>query len=847
MSMAAARVAERRAERLIEELLGSQGWDLRRPPHGELLSQHEYKDYPALREALETASKTGGGAGIPEYVLVEPKSGDPLAVFEAKAKATAIDQAASEAKVYAEALTKAGFKPLAVAVAGTADDTFEVRVFKRRSKSWEPVTYEGQPITWIPNREQLGRVRAARSSIDLRPAVPPLEVLKVKAEEINTLLRESGLKDDFRPAAIGAIMLALWKSQGQLRRDVKFILSDVNLACQQAFWDAGKPDLAKSLHVDEANEKLAAKTLRICQILERLNITNLTAEHDYLGALYEEFFRYTGGNTIGQYFTPRHITKMMAEICEVTDRDVTFDPACGTGGFLIAAMDRMQSSSNLPREQIVKLVSTHLIGLEDEPVTAALCVVNMILRGDGTSSVHRADAFDDAKFPTDAATVVLMNPPFPHKASDTPPEAFVDRAMLGLKQRGRAAVVLPSSLLGASKKAAWRKAVLKDNTLHAVITLPGELFQPYAAATTAIIVLEKGVPHRADHEVVFCRLTEDGFRLRKGVRLPRPGSQIDAVLAAVRKKTNTPGFSAAAPLVGDDWAPGIYIEAKPLTDDEFREGVTALLRDKAAFVARFAPQLAASADAVRRGDLPTIAYTRKGSQPVQAQPTETTVGSLFDIYYGYNELENKAELGAGDTPVISSSGTDNGLYGFFDFPEAIQPPFVTVPRTGSFGEARVQEYPCAPTSDCLVLMPKPDTPLAALYIAAATIRDQQWRFDYSRKLTPTRIVDFPVRIEPALVAWVQRQREVAAALEAHALEAFSDMAAPPDGDRLQTDADPDDVLRAMLRAPRLVAVTVEDVRDAARREREADEDYEEGRFASFDTVDDLLADLDADI
>jgi len=59
----------------------------------------------------------------------------------------------------------------------------------------------------------------------------------------------------------------------------------------------------------------------------------------------------------------------------------------------------------------------------------------------------------------------------------------------------------------------------------------------------------------------------------------------------------------------------------------------------------------------------------------------------------------------------------------------------------------VQEYPCAATSDCLVLIPKADTPLAALYIAAATIRDERWRFDYSRKLTPSRIVNFPLRIE----------------------------------------------------------------------------------------------------
>ena len=82
----------------------------------------------------------------------------------------------------------------------------------------------------------------------------------------------------------------------------------------------------------------------------------------------------------------------MADICEVTKDDVVLDPACGSGGFLVACMDRLLREHHLSREQMVKIVKTHLIGFEDEPVTAALCVANMILRGDGSTGIHRADA-----------------------------------------------------------------------------------------------------------------------------------------------------------------------------------------------------------------------------------------------------------------------------------------------------------------------------------------------------------------------------------------------------------------------------------------------------------------------
>lgn len=770
-----ARVAERRSERLIEELLTVQGWDLRPPPQGDVLAKQEYMDYPPLKEALRRAGKAGaGGAGIPEFVIADRASGESLMVIEAKARATDIGAALRDVMVYGTALVEAGLPTLAVAIAGTDDAKFVVRVLKWLGTKWQNITYEGQPIAWVPNREQVEILRGTKLT-ELRPAVPSIEVLHARADEINALLREAGLKDDFRPAAIGAIMLALWKSGGAIRRDKRFILSDINQACSQAFWDAEKPDLAKSLRVDEANSKLSIRAARICEILERLNITTLTAEHDYLGALYEEFFRYTGGNTIGQYFTPRHITKFMAELCEIGRDDVVLDPACGTGGFLIAAMAQMQRASKLSRQQIVKIVKKQLVGLEDEPVTAALCMANMILRGDGSSGVIRADCFDDKKFPRDIATAVLMNPPFPHRKTDAPPEKFVERALEGLQKNGCMAVIVPRSLLAKKDKRKWRTGLLTRHRLDAVIVLPDELFLPYASSCTAVLLMTKGARHTSDHRVFFARIENDGYRLRKGVRAPRDGEQVTAALRAHRTKSVTPGFSGLAPL--DDavgWDPGYYISPRPLSDAEVSAEVGALIRSRSAFVVAHAPELATFAAALEAKELEATDYRAMRDAPAPELASTTTVGGYFDVFYGQKALHSKEHLGPGHALIISSSGVENGAYGFFDFSDLIAPPFVTVPSTGSIGRAHVQEWPCGVTDDCLILLPKRGVAHEFLYVAAAVLRNERWRFSYGMKMTPARIAGYPLPTDDALLEEIRSYLEAAQRIEEMALSDAED-------------------------------------------------------------------------
>lgn len=774
-----ARLAEVRAEQLLTELLSAQGWETQRPPRGDLLRQQEYKDYPHLLDIFKGKSKSdGGGDGLPEALLVDDNI-QPLAVIEAKGAERDLPKAIDEVtNKYGRWCIDAGFAPLAIALAGTSDEAFGLRVFKSVKNKWVSVTYDGNPINWIPNRADLDRLRTPNTPAELRPSVPPPEVLAARADEINRLLREANITDAHRPAIVGAVMLALWKSKGKIRRDPEYILGDVNEAAQKAFWTTpDKAIIADSLRVPTANKDLARSTVRIASILERLNVTVLNAETDYLGQLYETFFSYVGGNTIGQIFTPRHIAAFMAELADVQRDDDVLDPACGTGGFLIAAMNRVQQQSKLSRAQIVEIVKKHLVGFEVEPTTAALCIANMILRGDGSTRVFPQSCFTSKKFEHGKASIVLMNPPFPHESTDRPPEEFIARALEGLRPKGFFAAIVPQSLMVKKDKQQWRDDILKRHTLCGVIALPDELFQPFAAATTAILILEKGIPHPSNRDVFFARIDNDGLKLKKGVRLPREGSQLPTVLDAYNKKKAVPRLCGWAVLDPNEalWhtsAP-YYVPASPLTPVEVSSGVRELARSRAAFVVRHARELQELASAVRNGILKSQRI-QDIKKPTTLDAKPHTIGGLFNIYGGQRELHNKEKLVPGQALVISSSGTDNGAYGFFDFENLLTPPFATIPGTGSIGQAFVQEWPCGVTDHCYILVPKAGVAPEMLYVACATIRQELWRFSYGAQITPRRIAWLPLPNDADAIAVVREECASAARIETLALEEATD-------------------------------------------------------------------------
>lgn len=239
---------------------------------------------------------------------------------------------------------------------------------------------------------------------------------------------------------------------------------------------------------------------------------------DIKGDIYEGLLEKNAQDTksgAGQYFTPRPLIKAIVDVMHPEPEQTICDPACGTGGFLLAAHDFLTEKYPLDQDQWQHLNHNALHGWEIVDNTARLCVMNLYLHGiganGGSSPIHVADSL--AAHPGQYFDMVLTNPPFGKKSSitfitetgETRRETqnivrddfwvstsnkqlnFVQHVRSILEQHGRAAVVVPDNVLfegGAGET--LRRRLLNECDVHTLLRLPTGIF--YAQGVKANVL-----------------------------------------------------------------------------------------------------------------------------------------------------------------------------------------------------------------------------------------------------------------------------------------------------------------------------------------------------------------------
>ena len=235
----------------------------------------------------------------------------------------------------------------------------------------------------------------------------------------------------------------------------------------------------------------------------------LVMDGDVKGAIYESILEKNGQDKksgAGQYFTPRSLISTMVDVTRPQIGETVCDPACGTGGFLLAAYDYMKvQSSDKEKSEFLREQALH--GYDNTALVVTLASMNLYLHGIGTSRSPILCQDSLEKSPSVLVDVILANPPFGTRPSgsveinrdDFYVETknnqlnFLQHMMVMLKNGGRAAVVLPDNVLfegGAGE--VIRKKLLTEFNLHTILRLPTGIF--YAQGVKAnVLFFSKGI------------------------------------------------------------------------------------------------------------------------------------------------------------------------------------------------------------------------------------------------------------------------------------------------------------------------------------------------------------------
>jgi hypothetical protein len=360
------------------------------------------------------------------------------------------------------------------------------------------------------------------------------------SSEINRLLRN--IDSQKRPVLLSALMICLYPKDnvGDFRNSYstwsnQMIIRNIPTTVS---------DILESENIDKSKIEVLMNELTFIKTDIDLNSTNVLknilkeleerviplfdkkTSYDIIGKFYEEFLRYAGITNVkkGIVLTPNHITTLFTELIDIKTNDVIFDPACGTGAFLIAGMNKLineiEKSDLADKTTRIKNIKTkQLIGFESSSTMYSLAISNMLFRGDGKSQIFNEDFFSENTNKilsglSNKPTIGFINPPYGGKDNQTNPTKkeiqFLERMLDNCSRYG----VIIAPLSTYFKDEVDRNRILSKHTLKYVINMPSDLFQPNAATHTAVAVFETNKPHN-NNKVVLYDLKDDGFVLSK--------------------------------------------------------------------------------------------------------------------------------------------------------------------------------------------------------------------------------------------------------------------------------------------------------------------------------------------
>jgi type I restriction-modification system DNA methylase subunit len=336
---------------------------------------------------------------------------------------------------------------------------------------------------------------------------------------------------------------------------------------------------------DEAEGKQFVEEL-VSRIDREINTFIQTHKYfDAISQFYIEFLKYANADRgLGIVLTPSHITDLFCDLADVNKDSVVFDNCCGTGGFLISAMRKMMREAEGDKDKKRDITERQLVGIEYQPDIYALLISNMIIHGDGKTSMYQGDCFKMSKKMKDkySPNVGLLNPPYKTKGTPVEELEFVLNNLDVLDEGSKCVALLPMTCVtetsGIIKE--LKRRMVEKHTLEGVMSLPVGLFHGQSNVVTCAMVVTAHKPHPIGKKTWFGYWRDDGFVLVKNK------GRVDKNLTWESTKSRWVNALRNRELMGkvsvakevketDEWCAEAYMETdySELTEADFTEVV----------------------------------------------------------------------------------------------------------------------------------------------------------------------------------------------------------------------------------------------------------------------------------
>ena len=609
---------ERKTETLTRNLLKKCGYY----NDSNVMVEEQISDNPIIKDCLKKASKRGSGSGKPEFIVQFLNEGI-LLVIECKAstkyhesleKNKYADYAVDGALLYGKYLSKE-FHVVSIGISGETEETLLISNYLWIKESFSPIPLNLNRL--CTKSEYLSVIKGTNEKKEY-----DIKNIKKNTKAIHKTLREKiKITDELKPIIISAILLALSENSfinGYKNQTTPKSLLNLMLTAIENKLDSieGMPKDKVTIMMTNFKSltsinKLSNNKKDDTDFLDVINkvkneiwpYINIEHSFDYIGEFYKEFLSYTDGNKkgLGIVLTPNHITDLFCELANLSIEDRVIDPCCGTGGFLISAMNYMLKQTDDPVIQ-KNIRRNQLIGIESDSKMFTLSASNMIIRGDGKSNLYNCSCFDDEIIKIVKSkhkpTVAFMNPPYSQTDDGGSELDFVLNMLNLLEPGGLGIAIIPINCVCSllPRETSRRKAILEKHTLIGVMSMPTTLFYPVGTVTCVVIFRA----HRKHDEKVkswfaYCR--DAGFVVsRNSGRIDRYKKWPEIKekwVEAFRNKDEIPLFSINKSVKYDDeWCAEAYLQPNynEINEKEFKKAVEEYYVYKALYDAKLSEE-----------------------------------------------------------------------------------------------------------------------------------------------------------------------------------------------------------------------------------------------------------------